>query len=55
MSDSAHCETCFGTGGVPVHAPDCDSDFCVLNGDIHSCNGTWKPCPECEGGFDSEA
>lgn len=42
------CRTCHGLGAVFEHFPSCRSDFCVGNGDEHSCLGTWEPCPSCE-------
>jgi hypothetical protein len=41
------CDDCFGLGAVFEHADTCRSDFCVGNGDEHSCNGAWVPCSRC--------
>lgn len=41
------CEDCGGMGAWFEHTPDCRSDFCAGNGDEHSCNGDWLPCPGC--------
>jgi hypothetical protein len=41
------CDDCFGLGAVFEHLSSCASDFCVGNGDEHSCNGTWIPCHRC--------
>ena len=42
--DAHGCEACGGAGAVYAHAPSCVSDFCVGNGDEHSCRGAWVPC-----------
>jgi hypothetical protein len=47
MASERVCEACYGTGGVYEHEAGCESDFCVGNGDEHSCNGRWLPCPQC--------
>jgi hypothetical protein len=41
------CGSCDGVGGIFAHARSCMSDFCVGNGDEHSCNGIWETCPNC--------
>jgi hypothetical protein len=41
------CENCDGIGAYLEHAPRCSDEFCVGNGDEHSCNGDWLPCPSC--------
>lgn len=41
------CDDCSGLGAWYEHEPTCESDFCVGNGDEHSCNGDWLPCPAC--------
>lgn len=42
------CEQCeYTPGAYYQHEPSCDSDFCVGNGDEHSCNGAWLPCGAC--------
>jgi hypothetical protein len=41
------CDDCFGLGAAFEHLSSCESDFCVGNGDEHSCNGTWVPCYRC--------
>lgn len=41
------CDRCFGLGAEYEHEPSCESDFCVGNGDEHSCNGDWLPCGAC--------
>jgi len=47
--DTEPCEACAGLGVIPTHQPSCDDDLCVLNGDIHSCLGTFETCDECLG------
>jgi hypothetical protein len=44
LADAPGCEDCGGTGGKYTHAASCDSEWCVGNGDMHSCSGTWAPC-----------
>ena len=42
------CSQCEYTPGAYYdHARSCRSDFCVGNGDEHSCLGDWLPCPTC--------
>lgn len=43
----AGCEACFELGAAYVHAYECRSEFCVGNGDEHSCLGDWLPCAAC--------
>lgn len=41
------CDDCVGLGATFEHQPSCESDFCVGNGDEHSCAGAWLPCQSC--------
>lgn len=48
VNESDPCDACYGLGAVFEHLPSCESDFCVGNGDEHSCNGTWVLCEACD-------
>lgn len=41
------CNWCADLGAEFNHTPACNSDFCVGNGDEHSCAGEWRPCSGC--------